>query len=596
MSAGVARLADAVRRYVEPGLHLHFASTPSRSNAAIREVARAFRGQRPELTLSTSGFHSSAHLLGLLRLGRRYLACFFGDNYPAPRPSALYAALEREGATLEQWSLWTYVCALRAGALGHDWAVTNSLAGTELGAALARAGRYAEVPDPASPDGSRRVGLVAALRPDVTFVHAAGADEEGNVLLSPPYSEGHWGALAARRGVIATVEQAPAADPAGRLVGALQIPAHRVLAICVEPWGAHPQPLWALPAFETRRYRDDFEHYARWRQLTEDAEAFAGFTRAVLDAPDGGAAYRAWVGMNRLRALADVTAAPPAAAVAAPTRASVPPAAGAAATDASWVDRLVVSAARRIEALVRAGGFRVALAGIGHAFLAARLAQLALAEAQVRLAVMVEIGLYDVACDAGTSGFLLAWDNVDRARRLSSVEDVLGTHACGAANACLGILGAAQVDGTGSLNSSRLADGRPLVGSGGACDVAAAAAEVMVLSRADPARLVRAVDFVTSPGARVRSIVTDLGTLVRDGAGADWRLDALAPAACAEGARPVARPAPEARRAAAQALAARCGWTFDIPDEVPPPAAITPVERDRLEALDPDGSQRRRAA
>jgi len=42
----VMSLAQAIRSYVAPGMHLHLASTPSRSNAAIRELARA-AGARP---------------------------------------------------------------------------------------------------------------------------------------------------------------------------------------------------------------------------------------------------------------------------------------------------------------------------------------------------------------------------------------------------------------------------------------------------------------------------------------------------------------------------------------------------------------------
>src|SRR5687768_17012444 len=104
-------LADAISRHVRPGMHLHFASTPARSNAAIRELARRFRGLSPDFVLSATGFHSSAHLLGLLRLAKKYVGCFFGDNYPAPRPNRLYQELANEGAVLEQWSLLSYVLA-----------------------------------------------------------------------------------------------------------------------------------------------------------------------------------------------------------------------------------------------------------------------------------------------------------------------------------------------------------------------------------------------------------------------------------------------------------------------------------------------------
>src|SRR5438105_4199227 len=121
----ISTLSEAVRAHVAPGMHLNFASTPSRSNAAVREVARQFRGRDPRFELSATGFHSTAHLLGALRLGRAYSGCFFGDNYPVPRPNALYAALMAAGAEVRAWSLLSYVAALRAGALGERYAVTN---------------------------------------------------------------------------------------------------------------------------------------------------------------------------------------------------------------------------------------------------------------------------------------------------------------------------------------------------------------------------------------------------------------------------------------------------------------------------------------
>ena len=48
--------------------------------------------------IAATGFHSSAHLLAILRLGRKYVACFFGDNYPIPHPNELYMSLVTEGA------------------------------------------------------------------------------------------------------------------------------------------------------------------------------------------------------------------------------------------------------------------------------------------------------------------------------------------------------------------------------------------------------------------------------------------------------------------------------------------------------------------
>src|SRR5262245_14336014 len=173
----VTRLADAIRTHVAPAMHLHFASTPSRSNAAIRELARAFLDARPRFRISSTGFHSMAHLLPLLGLADRLTACFFGDHYPAPRPNPLYTRLAADGVALDHWARWSMVPSLRAGAQGDDWVVNRSLRGTTIADELAARGDYRELAT--SADATDRVALCAALRPDVTFVHAPAADDEG---------------------------------------------------------------------------------------------------------------------------------------------------------------------------------------------------------------------------------------------------------------------------------------------------------------------------------------------------------------------------------------------------------------------------------
>ena len=93
----------------------------------------------------------------------------------------------------------------------------------------------------------------------------------------------------------------------------------------------------------------------------------------------------------------------------------------------------------------------------------------------------------------------------DRARR---PRERAGTRA-------LGIVGAAQIDRTGRVNSTYDADGRYLVGSGGANDILSAADEVVVTVTHSAQRLVERVPYVTCPGDRVGAIVTDRGVLER---------------------------------------------------------------------------------
>lgn len=468
----VLSLEEAVAAHVRPGMHLHFGSHPFRANAALFAVAREFRGRSPEFVLSASGFHSSAHLLGRLRLGRRYIGCFFGDHWPAPRPNTLYQRLSDEGAELEHWSLLSYVSALRAGALGEPWAVTRSLIGSSMGPALGD--RYREV----DVDGEG-VALVRAMRPDIAFVHGVLGDADGNVLLGAPRCEGAWALLGAREGVVATVERLVPRGALRRHRDLLPIPPHRVRAICEAPGGAHPQPLFVPRDVDAVGYADDFAWYETWRRLASDDAAFAAFEAGVLDAADPVAALRGW------------------------PLAPVPTAGG--------PDDTVRLAAEQVAARIREEGYPVILAGIGQAFQAARLAKRALADEGVEVRLVVEIGLYDLDPSAGD--YLLSHAHLDGAARHTDVEDALGAVTCGADARCLAVLGAAQVDRAGNLNSTRLGSGRLLVGSGGANDIASRAAEVIVLCPTE--RLVPAVDFVTSPGHAVRSVVTELGVLVR---------------------------------------------------------------------------------
>jgi 3-oxoacid CoA-transferase subunit A len=630
----VCALREAIAAHVAPEMHVNFASTPSRSNAAVRELARAFRGKNPRFVISMTGFHSHAHLLPLLRLGRKYVACFFGDNYPVPRPSELYGTIRREGAKLEMWSLWSYVSALRAGALGHAHAVTRSLMGTDMAKDLGEAGIYREIDDPAS--AGSRVSWVSAIRSDITFVHALMGDKQGNLVFSPPYSEGFWGALGARSGVIATVERVVSHEECARYCDAMRLPPHRVLSVCEESFGAHPQPLYAAARFGAPGYIDDFEHYEIWRELCRDEARFASFARDVLDAEDGGKAYREWVGLDRLEQhsisartlndavhrarVAGVSPSPPARRPRARTSADdagarIPRLGPRGAHDSDRPDAparaneiLLVLAARKIVERVRARRYPLILAGIGHAFVAARMAKLWLAEEGIKVCVMVETGLFDVECGPASDEFLLSYRNIALAKRLSSVEDVLGTLTCGVDNGCLGVLGAAQIDPTGAVNSTKIGE-KLLVGSGGANDIAASAAEVVVLTRCTETRLVPKVDYVTSSGRAVLTVATDLCTFSRStsDASARWRVGDIYPAF---GGYPPLR--------ALDIITKNCTWPFvsrehalerdreraqehettsdEVSDDVEYAPLISTAEMALVHALDPEGIHWRREA
>jgi len=547
----VCDLQDAIDAVVAPGMHLHFASTPSRSNAAVIGVAARFRRESPELVLSSTGFHSAAHVLGRLRLGRRYIASFFGDNYPTPRPNRLYSALRAEGAALEVWSLGSLVAALRAGALGLPGALTRSLVGSTLGEDLAAAGQLTWT------DGGR-AALLAPMRPDVAFLHGLAADRAGNVLFAGPHCEGYWGALGAREGAIVTVERIVDGDLCARFPEAIMVPKHRIRAICETPGGARPQPLPGMPVAGLDGNPDDWGAYHVWRRLCTDDALWEDFQAEVFSRRTPHTAALSFVARHEPSA--------PVVRPAPPRPPHTPP-----------VVRLAL-AARWIAQRVRAEGYPVILAGIGQSFLASRMAALQLAQEGREVAIMVETGLYGLP-PAGSHPFLLSQHNLHAAHRLSQVEDVLMTLTCGADSRCLGVVGAGQLDPRGNINSTLIGGTRFLVGSGGANDIASSAAEVIALSPMRPERLVGEVDHITSPGHRLRSVVTERGVLTRSDTGsARWTLTHAYPVL----------PSWSAAEAFSGAQAC-CRWE-QLYSDGSLAAPVSDAEWARISALDPDGA------
>ena len=113
----------------------------------------------------------------------------------------------------------------------------------------------------------------------------------------------------------------------------------------------------------------------------------------------------------------------------------------------------------------------------------------------------------------------------------------------------------------------QLAGGRFLVGSGGANDVASRATACVVVTLARPERLPETVAYVTSPGQRVVSVVTDKGILRRDDG-------VLRLAAVPDGEGTV-----EER---VRAFASSCGYEPDVAREV---EVLPAVRSDEVRAL-----------
>ena len=571
-TAGPLLYADpdaAVRAHVRPGMHVHCAATMSRPNALINALARVFAGGG-SLTVSVASVHSNAHALALSGAVRRVITGFLGDTYPSPRPNVLYRdAAGREPFEVQAWSLLALIQRLMAGALGAPYAVTPSLAGSDLFADLG--GDAFAVP---VPDGDPAV-LVRALTPDVTLVHGLCADRRGNVVICPPYGEGAWPALAARAGVVASVERIVPGRVIDASPGRVVIPGERVIALCEAPFGAHPQSLSSDGTGGVPGYRDDYAFLADITRRGRSAPALRDWYRDWISGLSGHGDYLDKIGKNRLERLLLTTGAGTTAREAAGDAAGgrAPGGSGGQVTDQRC---LVVLAARTIADLVQREGYSVLLAGIGASHLACWTAERLLRDRGVRVQVCAELGFYGTAAAPGDV-YLFGQAHARRSQALLGTVEVLGGLVAGSHGRCLGVLGAAQVDRAGNVNTSRLADGRRLTGSGGANDIASSA-DCVVVAAATPRRYVERVDYVTSPGRRVRAVVSQFGRFVRDEPGGPFRLDGWL-----RGDRPLAT--------AAADVAAHTAWSVATDAcalEEPPTAR----ELALVDDLDPEGIYR----
>ena len=171
--------------------------------------------------------------------------------------------------------------------------------------------------------------------------------------------------------------------------------------------------------------------------------------------------------------------------------------------------------AREVEAVVADVSADAVLAGAGVANLSAWVAVARARAAGSRVVLTAELGLWGYE-PTPADPYIFNQRVFSSTPFLSDASTVLGMVIGGPGTRTVGCLGAAEVDRVGSLNSTQLAGGRFLVGSGGANDVASRATACVVITLARPERLPETAGYVTSPGNRVVSVVTDKGVLRRD--------------------------------------------------------------------------------
>ncbi len=546
-------LGEAVERHVLAGDSLHLVVGHTRWSAAAREVVRQWWGRDPGFELVMLSLSSLGALFFHGGLVRRVVTGYSGDTFPNFTPNPHFARAYASGdVEVEHWSFLAFAQRLEAAARGLPAITTRSIAGSSMEAN----------------DGFKRVdtpfgevGLLAPLVPDVALLHAPVADRAGNVAVHPPLLEGVWGALAARRGSIVTVERI--VDDLRDWSHLVRIPAHRVLAVCEAPMGAHPGGLFVgdLPV---DGYGEDYEFWVEARAATRSDEYDEWIRHWVLEVPDQ-ETYLDRLGAPRIAAMR---------AKAAPDSWRDDEAAYVPDLDAapnSW-ECAAVWGARLLAERVLAIDATAVLAGAGVANLAAWLA-VAQARAQgSSVQLTAEIGLFGYE-PTPADPFVLNHRNFWRSTMLNDASTVLGGLVGGTGSRTIACLGGAQIDRAGNINSTEIPGGPFLVGSGGGNDVASVCTEAIVVALLAPQRTPEVCGYITSPGHAVRALVTDHGILEKD------ESDELMLTAIPAGPESV-----EERVAAARAM---CGWDLRVADELRELAPPTAEEVATLRGWDP---------
>lgn len=496
-----------VERFLKREMYIHISASMSRPNALIYSIARVFYEENPDFTISLSGMHSSAHALTIAKVIKKLITGFAGDNYPRPVPNRMYQnILNNEPYEVELWSLLSFVQRLMAGALKLPGFFTNSLIGSDM--AKDKLGKTLfEIDDPLNP--GKKLAMVTALNPDISIVHGVCADKQGNIMLASPTGEGIWGALAAKKGIIASVERIV---PNGAIPPELiHIPGARVLGICEIPFGAHPQSLRVQKNIlsqvkglkDLKTYRDDYEFIMEANSVGESQLQAEVWFLFWVNLNGGYESYMELLGEDRLEMLSEE----PDFSQMANKRSAIleqDP------VDCNDTEQLIILTARRIVDLVKKNKYKTILAGIGAAHMAAWTAAFFLEEEDIYVKVVSELGFYGVTPYIGDV-FLFSQLHANTTEQLSDVTQILGTLV---PRECLGVLGSAEVDEFANLNSTMLGNKKFIVGSGGANDIASTA-DCIVVAKALKSRFVKNVQFITSPGKNVKEIVCQFGAFSR---------------------------------------------------------------------------------
>jgi len=359
-------LKEAIKSQVKPGMVLHFNFMGVRwPTAAVFEIARQFWGTKPEFTsVNISTNHPQAVLVhgGLVK---KNITSYCGDPYYTISPNGVFQrAWKNNQVEIENWTILTLTLRLKAAAMGVPFTTTNSIIGS--GMEEENKSLFKVVDDPFG--SGKKVGLVAALYPDLSIVHGWAADKYGNTLILPPSLESTYGAMASRNGTIVTVEKIVDTDYIRKNAHLMALPGDYVKCVCEVPFGSHPSGMINRGLEDFEGYAEDYGFVDNANTAAKDPESFDRWVKEwVLGCKDHND-YLRKLGTERIFALkgkshSNAWQFDPDAIKEETTGQSYTP-----------LEMAVIVEGRKVKERIKAGNYRTILAGAGTANLGAWLA------------------------------------------------------------------------------------------------------------------------------------------------------------------------------------------------------------------------------
>jgi len=489
-------LSGAIKETLRTQMKLHFACISALPYSSVREIIRQVVDHNSQFEVISLGSASQIQMLVAEGLVSKLVTSYVGDVYPRPGISPVFQRAVDNGLEIEQWSLLVFSLRLYAGALGLKFIPTTSLIGSTM--TTDNQDSFITIPNPFN--STQEVAIVKELVPDISFLHVWAADQSGNAVIFPPYSENLWGCFASKK-VVLTTEKIVTTNTIRELANTYQcltLPGGIVDFVSESPWGAHPGSHYGPRG---AGYDVDLDHLINFRESAKDPEKMLSWMKEwVLDT--NSESYLQKIGLERLTAncrrldesywkwvIMDKKSI---------IQTGHP---------ATPVENMIWVTTEIIKNQVHERGYSTILAGQGASNLAAWLAAYSLHETGQDINLLAEVGFYGYQ-PKPASPYIFEFNNLHTSTAI--VDSIVSLGPLLRKTKSLGVLGAGQIDQYGNINSTRV-DSFILFGSGGANDVGLNANEIIVLLPLKAGRFPIEVPYITVPGNNVSICVTTEG-------------------------------------------------------------------------------------